>query len=313
MIVDWLIGVALFLIMFTIGLSIDIPDLIRIFKRPKKVFVGLISQLAFLPIIAFIIVQFFDLPISIKLGILILAICPGGTTSNFISYLVRVNTPLSVALTSIGSLLTLITIPLLANLFLNYYLGNGQSIPLPVLKTILNLLILILIPVSIGMFLRHKKEPFSLKLEKKMRYISVILLAFVFLIKFLASESAGGSGITLESALPILPALLILHFVSLFGGLLIARLFKISMRSSATIGIEVGLQNSALALFITGTLLKDSLMTQPILVYVLFSFFTTALFGIFMKEIVMKKDIRKFKNIKEDFHKSKDFYMANTP
>ena len=301
MIIDVLISLSLFLIMFTIGLSIDIPDLVKIFKRPKKVVIGLISQLAFLPLVAFIIIQFFDLPISIKLGILILAICPGGTTSNFISYLVRVNTPLSVALTSIGSLLTLITIPFLANLFLNYYFGKSQGLSLPIITTILNLLILILIPVSIGMFLRNKKESFSLKLEKKMKYISIALLAFVFLIKFLASESSGGSGITLGSALPILPALLVLHFVSLFGGLFIARIFKISLRSSTTIGIEVGLQNSALALFITGTLLKDSLMTQPILVYVLFSFFTTSLFGIFMKKVVMKREIRKLEKIKEDF------------
>jgi BASS family bile acid:Na+ symporter len=295
MIVDWLIGVALFLIMFTIGLSINLPDLARIFKKPKKIFVGLAAQLAFLPLAAFIIVQFFDLPIPIKLGILILAICPGGTTSNFISYLVKVNTPLSVALTSIGSLLTLITIPFLANLFLNYYLGNGQSIPLPVLKTVLNLFVLIIVPVFIGMFLRHKKEIFSRKLEKKMKYVSIFLLGLVFLIKFLASESAGGSGITLESALPILPALLILHFVSLFGGLLIARIFKISIRSSATIGIEVGLQNSALALFITGTLLKDAVMTQPILVYIIFSFFTTALFGVFMKAIDRRIKIKRIK------------------
>jgi BASS family bile acid:Na+ symporter len=295
MIVDWLIGAALFLIMFTIGLSIDLPDLARIFKKPKKVFVGLAAQLAFLPLAAFIIVQFFDLPISIKLGILILAICPGGTTSNFISYLVKVNTPLSVALTSIGSLLTLITIPFLANLFLNYYLGNGQSIPLPVLKTVLNLFVLIIVPVFIGMFLRYKKEIFSKKLEGKMKYASIVLLGLVFLIKFLASESAGGSGITLESALPILPALLVLHFVSLFGGLLIARLFRISIRSSATIGIEVGLQNSALALFITGTLLKDAVMTQPILVYIIFSFFTTALFGVFMKAVDRRIKIKKIK------------------
>ena len=299
MIVDLLISLALFLIMFTIGLSIDIPDLIRVFKRPKKVFVGLTSQLVFLPLVAFIILLFFDFPVSIKIGILILAICPGGTTSNFISYLVRVNTPLSVALTSIGSLITLISIPFLTNLFLTYYLGNGQSIPLPIIKTIFNLLILILIPVSIGMFLRNKKESFSLRIEKRMKYISIALLAFVFLIKFLASESAGGSGITLESALPILPALLLLHFISLFGGFLISRIFKISIRSSATIGIEVGLQNSALALFITGTLLKDSLMTQPILVYVLFSFYTTALFGIFMRKIIMNKEIKKFKEIRD--------------
>ncbi len=300
MIVDWLISLALFLIMFTIGLSIDFPDLKKVFRRPKKVFVGLLSQLLFLPLIAFIILQFFDLPVSIKIGILILAICPGGTTSNFISYLVKVNTPFSVALTSIGSLITLITIPFLTNLFLMYYLGDGQYIPLPILKTVFNLFILILIPVSMGMFLRNRKESFSLNLEKRMKYFSIVLLASVFLMKFLASESAGGSGITFESALPILPALLLLHFLSLFGGFLIAKAFKITTRNATTIGIEVGLQNSALALFITGTLLKDAIMTQPILVYVLFSFFTTALFGIFMRKVIMRREIRKLDRINED-------------
>ncbi len=297
MIVDFLIGLALFLIMFTIGLSIDFPDFKRIIKKPKKVFIGLGSQLIFLPLLAFLLLQLFDLPISIEIGILILAICPGGTTSNFISYLVKLNVPLSIVLTSLGSIITLISIPVLSNIFLNYYLGNGQSIPLPILKTILNLLLLILIPVSIGMFLRNKKETFSLKLEKIMKYVSIILLAFVFLIKFLGSEGSGGSGITLDSVLLLLPALLILHFTSLFGGFLISKAFKITTRSSATIGIEVGLQNSALALFITGNLLKDPVMTHPILVYVLFSFFTTAFFGIFMRALITYKRNKSLKKM----------------
>ncbi len=290
MIVDFLIGLALFLIMFTIGLSIDSIDFKRIFKKPKKVFVGLGAQLIFLPLSAFLLLQLFDLPSAIEIGILILAICPGGTTSNFISYLVKLDVPLSIALTTIGSLVTLLTIPILTNIFLVHYFGNAQSISLPFLKTIFNLLILILLPVFMGMFLRDKKEKVSLKLEKIMRYIGVILLGCVFLMKFLASETSGGSGITFEAGFAILPALLLLHFTSLFGGYFIAKGFNITTRSSGTIGIEVGLQNSALALFITGSLLKNSLMTHPILVYVLFSFFTTALFGFSIKAIIAKRN-----------------------
>ena len=182
--IDILISIALFLIMFTIGLSLSIRDFKKIFKYPKKLFVGLTSQIILLPLLAFIILGFVNLPVEIKIGILVLMTCPGGSTSNFISYLIKADVPLSISLTSINTLIGLFSIPLIINFFLKYYLGTNNAITLPFFKTMITLLIIVIIPVLIGIYIRLKNQNKAKKIEKNFKIISIILLAIVFGINF---------------------------------------------------------------------------------------------------------------------------------
>ena len=287
--VDVLLKAALILVMFNVGLSLKFRDFEEVFKKPKKLFVGLFSQIILLPLLAFLILELSNLPVGLKIGILILAVCPGGTASNFVSYLTKVDTPLSVSLTSSNTIITLFSIPLILNLFLGFYYGSSPTVSMPFFETFLNLLIIILIPVFLGILVKEKREKKAYNIERYLKIISIVALASVFIIKFFAPVSNGGTGIGIEEVLFILPVLLVFHLSSLFMGYFNSRLFKINNKSYVTIGIEVGLQNTGLALLVGATILENDLMSQPALVYGLFSFFTTLLYGFLMKRYLVKK------------------------
>jgi len=286
--IDILLNISIFLLMFTIGLSIILKDFKKIFKHPKKLFVGLSSQIIILPLIAFLLLEFTNFPPEIKIGILILMICPGGSTSNFITYLIKGNTPLSVSLTTINTLISFISIPLLVGLFFKYYLVTNTEFEFPFVKTILNLSLIVIVPILIGTWIESKDKIKAKKIERFSKIISISLLAIVFSIKIF-----GGSGITNQEILSILPFLLLIHIIALFFGFFNSKIFKIKNKSAITIGVEVGLQNTGLALLVTSAILKNPLITMPVLVYAMFSFFTTLMFGMAMKKFLTKEKIRK--------------------
>lgn len=281
--------------MFTIGLTLSTNEIKNIFKYPKKLFVGLSSQMILLPIITFVTLLFFNLPPEIKMGIIILAVCPGGATSNFISYIIKADTHLSVSLTTVNTIISLFSIPILVNLFLKYFYSTGTHITLPFLQTFLNLILIIILPITIGVFIRRKNSSKAQSIEKVSNILGISFLAIVFIIKIFGT-GASSSGLTLEKSIILLPTLLIIHFLSLFTGFFNSRLFKINLESSITSGIETGLQSTGVALLIAGSILGNQIMTQPILVYATFSFVTTLAFGVIMKKVLMKEGLRK--NIK---------------
>ncbi len=282
-IADILINVVLALIMFGIGSSLQFNDFRQVFQYPRGLLFGLGMQMVFLPLFAFGILWLADLNPYFKMGIFVLALCPGGTTSNFINYLLGTKVALSISLTSINSLLILGSIPLLAKLGLEFFLGNSQTVSLPVLSTIGNVLLIVLLPAILGVFFHRYFTNLSEGLQKPLKYINVALLAIVFAIKFFADGDMGGTGITRADIFAILPYALLVHLGSMLGSYVFARLSSLGNLQSTTIGIEVGLQNTALALLVTSNLLAHDEITKPILVYALFSFFTSLLFGFLAK------------------------------
>ena len=270
--------------MISIGSSIQFTELRDIFKRPKKLILGLILQIILFPLFAFLIANISSLSPEYKIGLIILAACPGGTLSNFISYLVKADTPLSVGLTSTNSLVILITIPIYISLAFATFLGEAISVIPPILEILGTVSFLVIVPVLLGSYLRHLKPKKTIKAQKLLKFISSILLAVFFLIKFLGSEQAGGIGVSKEMVLSILPWALALNIGGLFLGWGISRAFKISNRGATTMGIEVGLQNTVLALVVTDVILLQPILGHPALIYALFSFWTTLLFGIIMLE-----------------------------
>jgi bile acid:Na+ symporter, BASS family len=124
--IDILVSCVLGLIMYGVGISITVNQVIEIYQKPKAFLVAIISQMVALPVIAFLIAYFFDISPQIKVGLIILAASPGGATSGFITYLFRGNTALSITLTSINSLLTLFSIPLIVNLALQQFMSTEK-------------------------------------------------------------------------------------------------------------------------------------------------------------------------------------------
>jgi BASS family bile acid:Na+ symporter len=274
------------LIMFGIGASLQLKDFNNVFFYPKALTAGLSLQMIFLPIFFFAVAWFAPISPTLKVGLFILSLCPGGTTSNFISYLVRAEVALSISLTIINSVLILFTIPALTSLGLSYFMGTEQQIQIPVLQTITQIFLLTLFPSLVGLGFNQSFPMLSARIKQPLKYINILLLGLVFGIKFFAGESQGGSGISVDDILIILPYALLTHLGSMIFSYYFAKSINIDNRNATTIGIEVGLQNTALALLITGTLLGNNEMTRPALVFAIFSFFTTLAFA----WLAMRKD-----------------------
>jgi BASS family bile acid:Na+ symporter len=277
--INFLIGLVLALIMFTIGSSLRPGQFWEITKRPKPVAVGLVLQMLFLPLIVFAIVEIIKLPAEFKVGLMVLSFCPGGSTSNLISYLVNADVALSIYLTSINSFLILVTVPTFTYLSLAHFTGSGDYVKLPLGETVLQVILIILLPVILGMLLRKLVPELVMKLQNPFKYASIILLAIVFLIKFLAPTSQGGSGISPADIKKLLPYTLFIHLLVMILSYYLAKLFLTNHKACVTIGIEVGLQNTTLALLVTSTILDNEEMAKPALVYALFSFFTTFIYA----------------------------------
>jgi bile acid:Na+ symporter, BASS family len=283
-VINILLSVTIFLIMISIGSSIELNDLKNTFKRPKKLILGLFLQILLFPLYALLISKISGLSPEYQVGLIILAACPGGTLSNFISYLVKADIPLSVGLTSTNSLVILGTIPIYIMLAFRIFMGEAVSIVPPILNILGTVSFLVIVPVLIGSSYRYLKPNKAEKNQTKLKIISSILLGIFFLIKFLGSESVGGIGLSKELILNLLPWILLLNIGGLFIGWGISRLVKLNNKTSTTMGIEVGLQNTVLALLVTDVILVQPVIGHPALIYALFSFWVTLLFGIIMLE-----------------------------
>lgn len=281
---DFLVSGVLATIMFGVGLSINLKDLRNILHSPKPFWLGLFAQMILLPLIAFAVIYFTDMPPALKVGFIILAACPGGTTSGFITVLYRGNVALSVALTTINSILTLFTIPFLVNLALTIFLGRHSPFNLPFLETFLQIFFVTLLPAATGVYLRYRYDDLADKIQKPVKTAMIILFAGVYSIIAFADESKGGSGIRLAEAIEIFPYALVINLLGFIAGLVMGMIGKTGLRSSFTMGIEVALQNTTLALLVAGTILQSNEMVKPALVYALFSFWTALLYGVVVKK-----------------------------
>lgn len=261
---------ALFIIMFGMGLTLRPEDFARVIKYPKAVILGLVNQLILLPIVGFSIAYFFDADPILAVGLMILAACPGGATSNLITHLSKGDTALSVTLTAIASLVTIITIPLIISLSLNVFMASDQTVELDIAKVFGQLLVIIVIPVSLGMWLRSKKEAFADRMERPVKIASALVLALV--IVGLLMKEKENVGLYFEQAGLIA---LTLNLVTMAIGFGTSKLFNLSLPQTITISIESGIQNGTMAIGIATIALSSSAMAIPAAIYSLIMFGTS--------------------------------------
>ncbi|NUO02595.1 MAG: bile acid:sodium symporter family protein [Saprospiraceae bacterium] len=281
--IDLLISGILAFIMVSVGLSLTERDFALTFKRPRAYFTGVFAQMVLLPMLAFGVANVSGLPPEFQVGILILAACPGGMTSSFLSYLLGANAALSVSLVTTNSFIALVSVPLIVNGSLLWFMGQDTHLVLPFWDTVWQIFSITILPVVAGVLLRRKLPEFSRRVENPLKWITLALLAALFAIKFFAGEDQGGSGITVAEILKLLPYSFAVNVLGLTVGYLAARSQGLSVKNRITIGIEVGIQNTNLAFLIAGTLIGNEAMLKPALVYAMFSFFTALVYGLVQK------------------------------
>jgi len=263
--------------MFGLGLSLTREDFRHLFDQPRALSIGLASQILLLPFLAWIVALQSGLGAEMQVGIMILSVCPGGITSNLVSYYVKGNVALAISLTVCNALLSLITVPALVNLFLQHFMNNGRMIELPFWKTMFDIFVVTIMPAIFGMLARHSYTSHALKIEKNLNIILTILLIVVFAFKFLAGNEKGGTAMTIADLQKLSVWMIALNIGSMLIGYLAGLLGRVSFRNRITIAVEVGLHNTALALLIAGDKLKIPAMEKPALVYALYSFAITFL------------------------------------
>ncbi|MEI6747873.1 MAG: bile acid:sodium symporter family protein [Bacteroidota bacterium] len=292
--IDLLISLVLSLIMIGLGLSLTPVSFRNVLISPKSLIIGLLIQMLGLPIIAFLITLIFKLPWDISVGLIILAACPGGTTASIITYFFKGNVALAITFSSINSLLTLVSIPFIVNLSLRYFAGHEAVIRLPYFETIIQIFVVTILPAAIGVFIRTFNPAFAAKLQRPLNIILLAALAVVFIIKFFAGENQGGSGITIQESLQILPSALLLNAVCFLVGYKIGLKSKLGYSNSYTIAIEAAVHNTTLAFLVAGTLLQNQDMVKPSLIYAMFSFWTAIIFSIAAKKYSGVKPLAEF-------------------
>jgi BASS family bile acid:Na+ symporter len=271
--------------MLGVGLSLTPGNFKYLFLFPKTLLVGLASQILVLPVIAFIVSYFSNMALPFKVGLIILACCPGGTTSGVITYFFKGNVALSITFTAINSIITLFTIPLFVNLSLLFYYGQSTFIHLSYLETIIQIFSIAIIPAGIGVFIRTYRPAFALKAQRPIKFLLIVALAVIFTIYFFAGKESGGTGITVKEIFNILPYALILNVLCMAWGFFIGTMTKLGTRNSYTIGIEASVHNTTLAFLVAGTLLHDQDMVKPSLIYAMFSFWTAMIYSFIIKKI----------------------------
>lgn len=278
-VVDLAVSAVLALIMFGVGLSLTVSDFERIVRYPKAFFSALGAQMLGLPVIAFVINLIAPLPAALKVGFLILSASPGGATSGFLTYLWRGNVALSLSLTATNSILTLFTIPLVVNFALLVFMGRETDLHLPFWDTVQQVFFITIIPAALGVAVRHRFPYQAQLISKPAKYIMLVLLAAVFLVKMFASESQGGAGLAWADFVRITPVALIQNASCLLFGYFFLRYMRQPHPSRLTAALECGVQNTTLAFLIASVLLGNQEMVKPALVYSLYSFWTACLFA----------------------------------
>lgn len=271
LIISTILPLSLGFIMFGFGLSLTPQDFSRVLKYPKSVVIGLLCQMLLLPVLAFAICKFFQLSPEISVGVMLLAASPGGIAANLFSHLSHGDVALNLTLTAINSVLSAISLPLIANVALAYFISGDKSIGLQFKKTI-EVFMIVLLPVTIGMGVKKLRPEFSKKMDKPVRIFSVLFL-LILIIGAVAKEKEQ----LLASFAQIGGAMLAFNLLSMLIGYSLSMLLKLRHQEATAITMEVGIHNSALSLYVALVLLGSTQMAIPSAIYSIIMFFTAGI------------------------------------
>ena len=265
--------IALALIMLGLGLGLTKQDFIRVIKTPKDFFVGLITQLIILPIVAFILIKFFGTKPEIALGVMIIAAAPGGITSNILTKFANGDVALSISLTAIISILSIITVPLIVFTSADLLGISFSSENINITSTALKMALVVALPVFIGMIIRNFANNF---ISSRTSIINKIT-GFLFLIVFIAiwiEERENILNYLTQAGLVVLNLNIVMMAIAYF----LAKKFATGIQQVKCISLECGLQNGTLAVFVATEISNEIIYIIPTAAYALIMYVTGFLF-----------------------------------
>jgi len=278
--------IALAIVMAGMGLELTLKDFARVSKNPKAVLIALFCQLILLVGIAFIICKILALPPLLAVGLMLLAASPGGTTANLFSYLYKGDIALNITLTAINAIIAAVFLPLIVNFSILHFMNEGQQVGLQFTK-VLQVFLIILVPVCIGMIIRHYAPHVAEKLNRPVRIFAVVFLLIIILGAIIKERSnlvdyLGQIGL----------ATALFCAISLMVGYFVPRMLGISSYQARACAFEIGIHNSTLAMTIALTIMASTTIAMPAAVYSIFMYIFATIFGILITKFAPQDAVK---------------------
>ncbi len=271
--------VALGIVMAGLGLSLTVDDFRRLREHPLAAVLALALQLIVLPLVCIAVIASFRLPPLYAVGLMLLAASPGGITANLFSHLFGGHVAMNLSLTALNTLLSLLTLPLIANGAIAHYAGGGQVVPLPWQKLV-EVIAVIAVPVLVGMTIRRARPQLAARLDKPVKALSAVLLVVLTVLAIAKEREA-----LMNAAGELGAAVLVFNLLSLGAGYGLGRLVKLPRPLCIAIGFEVGIHNSTLALYLALGVLQQFPVALPAALYSVSMYVTGLLFGMGLRRL----------------------------
>lgn len=259
-------------VMFGLGLSLKKQDIVAVAQKPMPFFIGLGGQLLFLPLVAFIAVLVLPVPMAILLGLILVSLCPGGSTSNAIIFSIGGNVALSVLLTIASSLITLFSIPFLLVFAIDYFNVEASTIAVPAAYIFKSLLMMTALPVAVGMIVGVKLPKLAEKAIPPLKKLSLILILMI-----IALSMYNAREFVTEEIGTIIVSAAVLSVSVVLGGYILSRLFVRDIDDRLTIAVEIGVQNTPIAIFLGSSVLGMPELSIVAIAYGVFNYGLIAL------------------------------------
>lgn len=264
-------------IMFSMGLSLVVDDFKRVLSLPKAFLIGAFLQVFSLPILAFLITKAWvssgDIDPALAVGMIIIAACPGGVTSNLMTHMGKGDTALSISLTAVISVLSVVTIPFIVNFGYYSFMGAEHNSPLPIFSTIVGIFCITTVPVALGMLVKAKRESFADNFEPLARKVATFLFGLIVGVAVFKKWD-----LVVANFASVGLVTLCLNVATMVFAWFVAKVLALEERQRIAITLECGLQNGTLAIMIAATFLKNETMMLPGGVYSLLMFATGGIY-----------------------------------
>ena len=271
--------VGLAIIMFGLGLGLTTSDFTRVLKTPRDFFVGFLSQVILLPVIAFGLILIIPMPIEIAMGVMIIAAAPGGVTSNVLTKFANGDVALSVSLTAVVSLLAIFIVPLIVFNSASF-IGVEITKDISMASIAVKMFFVVTVPVLFGMIVRSLMTDFIISKTLIIQRLSIILFLIVFISIWVEEWDRIVSFIARAGLVTG-----ILNLVMIFVGYYVAKMFASGVAQRRCISLECGLQNGTLAVVVATQLFDEMVFMVPTAAYALIMFVTSIFFVLIVRKI----------------------------
>lgn len=236
--INWLLGI----VMFGMGLTLKMDDFKVVFSRPKDIIIGFIAQFTLMPLIAFLLAKAFNLPTEIAVGVILVGTCPGGTSSNVMTYLSKGDVPLSVGMTAVSTLFAPLMTPLLTLLY------AGQRVDVNAVAMFLSIVKVVLVPIALGLVCNYFFEKVTREIVRILPLISTIAIIMI-----IASVVSANSARLKTVGLIVVLVVILHNLLGYAAGYGVGKLLRLNTTKCRALSIEVGMQNSGLATSLAAT------------------------------------------------------------